>query len=260
MAGYLVAERVIELAPEGEDGAGHLARYALYAAAAAAALAGAWLIAAPSSGSAPAPGAMTARTAELPVAAEMPASNIRQIDMSKAAAQDGGVDSASTAAGPTAYSAPSVPAAPAPAAAMAEMSIPPKPVPRPTNVTVRQAPVIAAEPAARIAAPAMPAAEPAPRMVQTGAPPQDLGVLRDAAAPSYAAPVYVPAQPPAVAYEPSGPVPPMPVEDAAATAAPAGTPVHHQGLLGASERAVGTAWNWTTGTVGGVVRGVQQSF
>jgi len=247
MAGALIAERLVD---EPTEGAGGPARYALYAAAAAAALVGAWLIAGPAMTSAPVTNAstpMTARTAPMPVA-----DNVRQIDMSQS----------SSSALPAAPAA-AEPASAAPAASVMVTSepIPPKPVPRPvrTAVAVPSAPV---QPrAVRAVEPAVRAAEPA--MVQTGAPPADLGVLREPAAPSYVVPAAnpIPAAAAIQSTAPNGPVPPMPVDDVAnVQAPPANEPVHHQGLLGATERAAGTVWNWTTGAVGNTVRTVQQGF
>lgn len=248
MAGALIAERLVD---EPTEGAGGPARYALYAAAAAAALVGAWLIAGPALTSTPATNAsapMTARTAPMPVA-----DNVRQIDMSQ-------------------RSTPEAPVAPAAAPASAprseaaldtsEQPIPPKPQPRPVrpSVAAQSAPV-QPRPVVRAAEPAVRAAEPA--TVQTGAPPADLGVLREPAAPAYVVPAVnpVPAAPAIQSAAANGPVPPMPVDDVAnVQAPPANEPVHHQGLLGATERAAGTVWNWTTGAVGNTVRTVQQGF
>jgi len=247
MAGALIAERLVD---EPTEGAGGPARYALYAAAAAAALVGAWLIAGPALTSAPATNAaapMTARTAPMPVA-----DNVRQIDMSQRSAPE----------------APVVPAAAPASAPRSEAAldtsepIPPKPVPRPArpSIAAQSAPV-QPRPVVRAAEPAVRAAEPA--IVQTGSPPADLGVLREPAAPAYVVPAAnpVPAAPAIQSAAPNGPVPPMPVDDVAnVQAPPANEPVHHQGLLGATERAAGTVWNWTTGAVGNTVRTVQQGF
>ena len=234
MTGDLIAQRLVE--DDVEDGAGGVARYALYAVAIVAALGGAWLIAAPSSDASRVAEPLTVRSTPMPTA------SVRQIDLSKADAP----------------SAPVAAAAPAPApavetAAADPLAIPPKPVPKPVRTAAVEAPVarsVAAAPAE-------------PRFVQTGAPPSNLGVLHEPA-PRYVAPqpVYVP-QPPVAAAAPAGPVPPMPIDDVAQQdldPMPVGTAVRHQGLLGAGEQAVGTAWNWTTGTVNGVVDGVKRTF
>lgn len=254
MAGELVAVRMVE---DVEDGAGGIARYALYAAAIMAALAGAWVLAGPSSKPAPAPDALSVRTSEMPV------DNVRQIDMTPSAPA---APVAAAATGPAAYSAPAAPAEAAPAAETAAVDpepIPPKPIPRPAHVaettaSIEAAPIAAAVEVSPVAAPvAQPAAE---TYAQRGAPPSNLGVLREPAA-RYVAPqpVYAPVQP-AVTYQPAGPVPPMPIDGQAEDTAPAGEPLHHQGLLGATERTLDNAWKWTTGTANNVVQGVQRGF
>lgn len=258
MAGELVAVRMVE---DVEDGAGGIARYALYAAAIVAALAGAWVLAGPSSKPVPAPDALSVRTSEMPVG------NVRQIDMTPSATPT----AASNA--PAAYTAPAAPAEAAPpvseTAAVDPEPIPPKPIPRPAHVaettaSIEAAPVAAAVEARPVAVPAVqpvaPASPAAETYVQRGAPPSNLGVLREPAN-RYVAPqpVYAPAQP-AATYQPAGPVPPMPIEGQVEDMAPAGEPLHHQGLLGATERTLTGVWDWTTGTANNVVRGVQQGF
>jgi len=238
MAGTLIAVRIAE--PEAEEArAGGPARYALYAAAAVAALTGAWLVAAPASQSgptsAPAPIASMAMTRAVDA--------VRQIDMTAS-------NTHIAAEAPAVYTAPAVASAAkaetsvADTTAVAETKLPPLPQRRPA---VPQT-VASAQPVATTAKPVV-QAEPAPQAL--GEPPQVWTMVEPAE------PVYAPAQPiqqpaydTAAATVDDGPVPPLPVEPGAAGA-------EQDGLLARSERVVGSAWNWSTGTVTGIVREVR---
>jgi len=230
MAGTLIAVRIVEPEAE-EERAGGPARYALYAAAAVAALTGAWLVAAPASQSGP-----TREPAPIAaMAVTPPADAVRQIDLSA-----GNTHVAAEA--PATYTAPvaSSPAKAETAEPVAEAKLPPLPQRRPA---VPQT-VASVQPAAPVVQ-----AEPAPQVL--GAPPQVWTMVEPAE------PVYAPAQPiqqpaydTAAATVNDGPVPPLPVE-------PGADGVERDGLLARSERVVGSAWNWSTGAVTGIVREVR---